>query len=95
MKNKSLFSQVMLIIILGVVCLILTLGVSLLVGSIEKDLFDFRSLNFSNMLSTLLICGFISCVILGICILFVLRTVFRKAKDYFNENNKEKGDIKK
>lgn len=95
MKNKSLFSQVIFVIIVGVVCLLLTLGISLLVGSLDQDLFDFRNLNISNMLPTLLICGFISCVIIGICILFVARTAFSKAKDYLNENNKEKGDTKK
>lgn len=95
MKNKSLFSQVIFVIIIAVVCLLVTLGLSLLAGSLNVDLFSFRNLNFSNMIPMLLICGFISCIVVGICILFVIRSVWIKAKDYFNENNKEKGENKK
>ena len=95
MKNKSLFSQIIFVIIVAVICLLVTIGVSLLVGSLNVDLFSFRNLNLSNMIPTLLICGFISCIIVGICILFVIRSVWVKTKDYFNENNKEKGENKK
>ena len=95
MKNKSLFSQIIFVIIIAIICLMVTFGLSLLAGSLNVDLFSFRNLNFLNMIPMLLICGFISCIIVGILILFVIRSVWVKAKDYFNENNKEKGENKK
>ena len=95
MKNKSLFVQIISIIILAVICLILTVGISLLVGSLNVELFDFQNLNFSNMIPILLIGGFISCVVVGICILFIARTAFIKAKDYLKETNKENGGSEK
>ena len=95
MKNKSLFMQVIFIIILAVVCLLLTVSISFLAGSLNEDLFDFQNLNFSNMIPIIIVGGFISCVVIGICILFVARTAFLKAKDYLKETNKEKGETKK
>ena len=95
MKNKSLFIQIISLIILAVICLLLTVGVSILAGSLNVELFDFKNLNFSNMLPILLIGGFISCVVVGICVLFVARSAFIKAKDYLTETNKESGGTKK
>ena len=91
MKDKSLFSRFIFLIVLAVICLLLTVAIALLVGSINVELFDFENLNFSNMVPVLLIGGFISCVIIGICFLFVARTAFFKAKDYLDKNDsKEK-----
>ncbi len=97
MKNKSLFVQIITLIILAVVCLLLTVTIAVLIGSLNMELFDFSHLNFSNMIPILIIGGFISCVIVGICFLFVVRTAFFKAKDYLKENqkNNEKGDSEK
>ena len=97
MKNKSLFSQIITLIILAVVCLLFTVTIAVLVGALNTDLFDFKNLNFSNMIPVLIIGGFISCVFVGICFLFVARTAFFKAKDYLekNQKNNEKGDSKK
>lgn len=95
MKNKSLFIQIISLIILAVICLLLTVGIAFLAGSLNADLFDFKNLNFSNMIPILLIGGFISCVVVGICVLFVARTAFFKAKDFLKETNKEKGETKK
>ena len=95
MKNKSLFFQIIVVIIVAVVCMLLTLGISLLAGSFSFELFDLKSLNISNMIPVLLIGGFVSCVIVGICVLFVARTAFVKAKDYLKKTNKENGGTKK
>ena len=95
MKNKSLFTQTILVILLAVICLFSTVIIAFLVGSLNAEIFDFKNLNFSNMIPVLLIGGFISCVIVGICILFVGRSAFIKVKDYFNENNKENGGTQK
>ena len=91
MKNKSLFTQTILVILLAVICLFSTVIIAFLVGSLNAEIFDFKNLNFSNMIPVLLIGGFISCVIVGICILFIGRSAFIKVKDYFNENNRENG----
>lgn len=95
MQNKSLFKQTILVIILAVFCFLLTIGLALLAGSLNAELFDFENLNFSNMIPVLLIGGFLSCVVIGICVLFVGRTAFIKVNDFFKENNKENGGTKK
>ncbi len=92
MKNKSVFSQIILVIVLALVCILITLGIALFAGSIDSTIFDFRNLNFANMLPVLIIGLFVSCIVVGICILFVSRTVFLKLKDYFNESNDNGGN---
>ena len=87
MKNKSFFSQIILLVILSVVCVILTVGIALFVGSCNTTLFDFQNLNFANMIPVLILGGFISCVVVGITVLFVARSVFLKVKDYLSNNN--------
>ena len=95
MKNRSLFIQIISVIIVALVCIVLTVAASLFAGALKVELFDFKNLNFSNMIPVLLIGGFISCAVIGICILFVARTAFLKAKDYLKETNKEKGETEK
>ena len=97
MKNKSLFVQVISLIILAIGCLLSTVAVALFAGTLNTELLDLKNLNFSNMIPVLVIGGFISCVIVGICVLFIARTAFFKAKEYFDEGNlkEEKGETKK
>ncbi len=85
----------MLLIILSLVCVILTVGIALFVGSCNTTLFDFQNLNFANMIPVLILGGFISCVVVGITVLFVARSVFLKVKDYFSETNENNGGNKK
>ena len=97
MKNKSLFIQSISLIILVVACMLLTVAIAFLAGSLNVELFDFENLNFSNMIPIFIIGGFISCVLVGICFLFVARTAFLKAKKYFEESEtkEEKGETEK
>lgn len=97
MKNKSLFAQIIALIIIVIVCILFTFTIALLAGSLNAELFDFKNLNFSNMIPVLIIGGFMSCVIVGICFLFIARTAFFKVKDYLEENHKnnKKGESKK
>ena len=91
MKNKSLLFQMVAVIIVAVFCILLTLALTVLAGSINAEIFDFANLNFSNMIPVFLVGIFVSCAIIGICVLFVLRTAFNKAKDYLEkEEEKEK-----
>ena len=94
MKNKSFFSQIMILIILSLICIILTVGVALLAGSYNATFFDFKNLNFANMIPVLIFGGFISCVVVGITVLFVARSVFLKVKDFFIETNEKNGGNK-
>lgn len=97
MKNKSLLFQVATVIIVGVLCVLVTLAFTILAGSINAEIFDFANLNFSNMIPVFLVGIFISCAIVGICVLFVLRTTFNKAKEYLEkeeEKNKNGGNDK-
>ncbi len=95
MKNKSFFSQIILLIILSLVCIVLTVGIALFVGSSDTTFFDWRNLNFSNMIPVLIFGGFISCVVVGITVLFVARSIFLKVKDYFIETSKNDGGNEK
>lgn len=91
LKNKSFFSQIILLIVLALVCIVLTVGVALFAGSFNTTFFDLRNLNFANMIPVLIIGGFISCVVIGITVLYVSRSVFLKVRDNFIEINKKDG----
>lgn len=80
----------MMLIILSVICVVLTIGIALFAGSYNTTLFNFENLNFSNMLPILILGGFISCVVVGITVLFVARSIFIRIKDYLSENGGEK-----
>ncbi len=95
MKKKSLFTQILLLILIGVVCLCITVGIALLVGTVDMDLFDFKNLNFGNMILVLIIGGFMSCVIVGISVLIVGKNAFFKIQDYLKENDKKDGGTEK
>ena len=92
MKNKSVFSQIILLVISSAICVILTVGIAFFAGFHGSTLFDFKNLNFANMIPFLIIGGFISCIIVGITILFMARSIFFKVKDYLSENDKNGGD---
>ena len=94
MKKQSAFFQVILVILLAVLCLVVTLLLALLAGSKDAPLFDFSNLNFANMIPVLLIGGFFTCVIVGIAVLCVSRTVFFKVKDFLKEMNDDGGNEK-
>lgn len=91
LKDKSLFSKILLLILLVVLCIVTTIGIALLAGSSDTALFDFGNLNFGNLIPVLIIGCFISCIVIGIALLFVARSVFSKLRDYFEENNKNGG----
>lgn len=89
MQKKSVFTQVLIVIAISVVCILITVALALLFGSIDTTIFDLQKLNFANMIPIILIGGFISCVIIGISILIVSKNSFLKLKDYFSENNND------
>lgn len=81
MKNKDIFSQVIKLLIACLLCVIITIGVAYFVGTLNFSIFDFKNLNFSNVVSFLVIGGFISCVIVGIAALFICKNLFIKLMD--------------
>jgi len=87
MKNKSYFSQIMLLVIVSLICVVLTIIIALFAGTYSTTFFDFENLNFGNMIPILIIGGFISCVVVGITALFVSRAIFTKVKEYISDNN--------
>ena len=87
MKKKSIFAKILLIVVIALICLVLTLLAAFLVGSVQNDVFDFSDLNFSNMLPVLVIGVFISCLIIGLLVLFLAKDVFVKIKNYIFEEN--------
>ena len=95
MKKRSLFGQILLLIVIALVCLFLTVGIAFFAGSLSVDLFDFRNLRWSNMIPIFLIGGFLSCVVVGISVLFIGRNAFIKAKHFLENINEENGGTKK
>ena len=88
MKNKSIFSKIMTVIVVALICLVLTAVTALLLGSVNIDIFDFSNLNISNMLPVLIIGGFISCAVVGILVIYLAKDVFVKVKDeIFTKDN--------
>ena len=87
MSKKPIFTKIMIVIVVAIICLVLTAMTTLLVGSINADIFDFSKLNFSNMLPIIIIGGFISCVIVGILIIILAKDIIVKTKDYLFEKN--------
>ncbi len=87
MKKKSAFAQIMILVAIALVCIILTVSVALLVGSLDVTLFDWKNLNFANMIPVFIVGGFLTCVIVGIAVIVVFRSLFFKVRDYLFENN--------
>ena len=89
MNKKSTFSLIMTVVIVALICITLTIAIAVLVGSAESDLFDLSKLNWSNVIPVIIIGGFISCIVVGIVVLFVSKNIFLKVRDYLFETNKE------
>ena len=94
MQKKPIFTQVIILVVVAVVCILLTTALAILFGSVDETLFDLRNLNISNMLPVILIGGFLSCVVIGITVLFVSRNSFVKVKEYLFETKNEGEDKK-
>ncbi len=94
-KKKSVFAQIMILVAVALVGLVLTVCMALLAGSVETSIFDWRNLNLANMIPILIIGGFITCVVVGIAVIVVSRSIFYRVRDYLfeNQNNQNnKGD---
>ena len=89
MKNNSLFLQIILLVVLTFVCITTTFTVALLAGSVEISIFDFKSLNISNMIPVFIFGGLITVFTILITLLFTSRTLFYKIRDLFELNSKE------
>lgn len=87
MSNKSTFKKIIIIVITALICLTLTAVIALLFGSVNTEIFDFSNLNLSNMIPIIVLGIFISCVIVGILVLFLAKDVFEKIKDVFFKND--------
>ena len=94
MSNKPIFTKIMLVIVVALVCLVLTVLMAFLFGSIDADIFDFSNLNISNMWPVIVVGGFISCVIVGLLVLVLAKDVFIKVKDFLFESKNDRGNEK-
>ena len=90
LKKKTFFSQIILLIILALFCVSITVVLALMAGTVKQSLFDFKNLNFENIIPVLIIGGIISCIVMGIAILFISRSVFLKVRDFLFEKNDNK-----
>ena len=94
MKNKSAFSLVIILILIAVLCIVLTVGAALILGSYNQNIFNFENMNYSNIFPVLIIGGFISCIIIFIAVLFVSRTIFLKVKENIIQTKNDGGNEK-
>lgn len=86
MKQKSVLFQVVCLAIIGLVCILLTISLALLAGSVQESIFDLKNLNIGNVIPIIIIGVFVSCAIIGIGVIFVSNSVFHKVRDYLKEN---------
>ncbi|MBR5569588.1 MAG: hypothetical protein IKW10_01690 [Oscillospiraceae bacterium] len=89
--KKSVFSQLILLIVVALLCVAVTVVLALWAGSAEKDFLNLQNFNWSNAIPVILVGGFVCCVVVGIVVLFVTRNVFHKTMDYLSEINKNGG----
>ena len=94
MNNKSLFTKALLLIVLALFCIVMTVVLACVFGSVDTVVFDFRNLNFANVIPVLIIGGFFTCVIVGLAVLFFSRSAFLRVKDFLKENNDDGGNKK-
>ena len=94
MNKKSLFTKAVLLILLALFCIIMTVVFAWIFGSVDTVIFDFRSLNFANVIPVLIIGAFFTCVIVGLAVLLFSRSAFLKVKDLLKENNDDGGNEK-
>ena len=94
MSQKPITTKVVVIIVVGLLCFLLTVLSAFLFGAIDADVFDFSQLNFSNMIPVMIIGGFLSCVVVGLLVVFLAKDVFIKVKDYVLESEKDGGNEK-
>ncbi len=91
MNKKSVFSQMMLAIIVSLICIVLTVVVALWVGNSNSDIFDLSELNWSNMIPVFVIGFFITGGAVGVILLFTAKELFTKAREYLNDIKKDGG----
>ena len=89
MKKNSIFSQIIKLLIACVICVVVTIGIAYFVGTLSFSIFDFKNLNFSNVITFLIIGGFISCVILGFASLIIFKNLLGQIKNYLKNMNTE------
>ena len=89
MKRNSLFIQIILLVVFTFICITTTFALALLAGSVEISIFDFKSLNVSNMIPVFIFGGLITIFTIAIFLIFTSRTLFNKIIDLFDLNGKE------
>lgn len=92
MKKRSTFSQILTIVLVALIGIVLTLAIAFLAGSKDAVIFDITNLNLVNFVTVILIGGFITCVAVGIVVLFASRNVFLKVRDYFLKDKEDGGN---
>ena len=86
MKNKSVLAQIIMLVLLVFVCISVTVLIALLAGSVQTDLIDFASLNFSNVVPVLIIGLSISGLIILVAVLIASRSISLKVKEFVLKN---------
>ena len=87
MKKENLWTKMIILVLVVFFCLFMTLALAFLAGSIEESLFDFKNLNFGNMIPVLIIGGLMSCMILSICFLLFSKSFSHKIREFLSKDN--------
>lgn len=91
MSKKPIFTQILILIAIILVCAFLTITLALVAGSVDSLIFDFSSLNFANVIPVFIIGGVVTCIIVGIAVLFVSRSAFFKVRDFIFDKKDDNG----
>ena len=91
MNKKPIFTQILILIGVLLVCIFFTIILALIAGSVDSVIFDFSSLNFANVIPVIIIGGVLTCIIVGIAVLFVSRSAFFKVKEFIFDKKENDG----
>ncbi len=78
MKKKSVFAQIIILIVIALIGMVITVCMAWLAGSVDITLFDWKNLNWSNTISVFIIGGILTCITVTVAVIFVSRSVFFK-----------------
>ena len=88
--KKSVFTQMMILLLVALIGFTLTILLALFAGSIDETMFDWKNLNLSNMIPVLIAGGILTCISVIITVMIVSRSVFSQVHNFLFEDKGEK-----
>ena len=91
MNRSPIFSRLIMLLIVGFLCIGLTVALAIWAGTCGDILPDPEALNWGNILLVGIIGGLLCCLIIGIMLLFLGKNLIAGIKDYLSKTDKNGG----